>query len=111
MLKKLFQCIDEKDTVAFIDFLAPDGVFRFGNQPAVSGKEHITGYITAFFDSIRAIKHDVVDSWQIDNTIICQGFVTYTYHDGNTLTVPFANILKCSGNKIHEYLIFVDNKL
>lgn len=110
MVKTLFLSIDTKNIKDFADFLDDDSVFRFGNQPEVHGKANITGYVAAFFDSVHSLQHHITDTWQADDeTLICQGKVTYIRHDRSKLTVPFANILKYSGIKIREYLIFVDN--
>ena len=37
MIKALFDAIDARDIASFGRFLAPDCVFRFGNQPPVAG--------------------------------------------------------------------------
>lgn len=110
IIKELFSSIDAKDVECFSRFFAVDSIFRFGNQPQVQGQSHITEYVAAFFGSISALRHDVIETWQVaEDTIICQGQVTYTRHNATTLTVPFVNILKLSDAKIREYLIFVDN--
>jgi hypothetical protein len=40
--------------------------------------------------------------------VFVQGEVTYVKHDGSALTLPFVNCFKIRGEKIHEYLIYVD---
>ena len=37
------------------------------------------------------------------------GNVTYTRLDGSTLSVDFSNTFRLNGNKIKDYLIFIDN--
>ena len=39
LLDRLFKAIDSKDAAQFVSFLAEDGEFRFGNAPAVKGRE------------------------------------------------------------------------
>ncbi|NQU28740.1 MAG: nuclear transport factor 2 family protein [Candidatus Marinimicrobia bacterium] len=107
-VKTLFDSIDRQDNDAFQAFLADEIVFRFGNAESVNGKLAAGDLVKGFLESIKAISHDVLESWVEGNTVICHGRVTYTRHDSSTLTVPFANILKTNGRLISEYLIFVD---
>lgn len=108
LLTPLFQAIDARDAGAFADFLADDVVFRFGNAEAATGKDAVTRAVAGFFDSISRLHHEIHDAWAQGDTLICHGNVTYQRHDGSELTVPFANILKGSGDGIREYLIFAD---
>ena len=108
MISELFAAIDEKDVERFLSFLAPDCVFRFGNLAAVKGREEIEGFVTGFFDSITSLSHQIEDSWDTSDGLICHGRVFYTRKDGSILSVPFANIFKLDGSGIAEYLIFAD---
>lgn len=104
----LFSAIDRQDADAFAGFLAEDAVFHFGNLPAVEGRGAIRDFVAGFFQSIRAVSHTVIESWHAGDAVICRGEVAYTRHDGSTLTVPFANILKLAGERVRDYLIYVD---
>jgi limonene-1,2-epoxide hydrolase len=35
--------------------------------------------------------------------------VTYTRHNGSSLSVPFANVFELKGDKIASYRIYIDN--
>jgi len=107
-LQSLFNSIDNKDSTAFQQFLAPECTFRLGNLPAVTGRESIGKAVACFFDSLQSISHDIDRVWHTADSSICHGAVCYTRHDGSQLTVPFANILKREANLISEYLVFVD---
>jgi len=107
-IKQLFQSIDHRDTDAFLAFLSDDVVFRFGNATPVKGKAEVDPVVQDFFDSINALHHDVVETWQQGDAAICHGTVTYTRHDASTLCVPFANIFRLKEDVIREYLIYVD---
>jgi hypothetical protein len=105
----LFQVIDKKDIKAFSSFLDDNIIFRFGNMPVVNGKRSVTESVQGFYDSIRSLSHQVDNIWNDNNTVVCNGTVTYTRHDSGRLTVPFANIYKIGGdNLIKEYLIYAD---
>ncbi len=108
MLGTLFRAIDGKDADAFAALLAPDGEFRFGNLPPVCGRNAVREFVAGFFASIAALTHVVEASWQVGDDLICHGRVTYTRHDGSTLAVPFANMLRTSPAGYSRYLIFAD---
>jgi len=107
-LQQLFNAIDAKDTPRFLEFLTDDAVFRFGNQPLRRGKQDIGATVDAFFDSIEACHHEVVDRWAYPDHIICHGLVTYTRKDVTQVTLPFANVLTLRKDRINSYLIFAD---
>lgn len=104
----LFAAIDRQDADAFAGFVTEDACFVFGNLPAVTGRAAIRDFVAAFFGSIRAVSHRVPDVWQVGDTVICRGEVSYTRHDGSTLTVPFANVFRMEGDKVRDYRIYMD---
>jgi ketosteroid isomerase-like protein len=107
-IRDLFRCVDAKDSDGWIEFLAPDARFRFGNAAVVEGRTAIHEAITAFFASISELRHDLVDVWHHPDTVICRGEVIYTRLDGSTLSIPFVNVLKLDGGLIRDYLVYVD---
>ncbi len=107
-LEPLFAAIDRRDADTFATFLADDATFRFGNADGVVGRAAIREAVGGFFASIARLDHTIADAWALDGAVVVHGSVTYTRHDGGRLTVPFANVFKLQGEKIGEYLIFVD---
>jgi ketosteroid isomerase-like protein len=107
-ISQLFEAIDAKDADAFASFLTETAVFRYGSQQAVQGKEAIRGYVSAFFGSVEALRHQVIDTWEREDSMVCQGVVTYTRGDGRDVSVPFTNILRFEGDLIRDYLVYVD---
>lgn len=105
---RLFNAIDNADTETFVSFLSDDAVFRFGNMPAVEGKESIRQFLNNWFPTIKGLEHDQIEIWEADGGWIMNGRVTYTRHDSSQLSVYFANTFKMKGGKIKDYLIFVD---
>lgn len=108
-LDGLGKIIDAKDSKGFADYITENGSFRFGNWPPVIGREAIINAVDAFFASIKSSKHSVVKYWKDENSIVWQGEVLYTRLDGNQVTVNFVNIFNMSGDKIQDYLIYIDN--
>lgn len=109
MLNDLFAAIDAMDADRFAAFLAPDCVFRFGNLPAVEGRDAVRGFVAGFFGALGGIRHELVERIEAPGRIAMHGFVTYTRKDGSTLRVPFANVFRIEGGLVRDYLIFVDN--
>lgn len=107
-LNELFRKIDAKDTAGFLSFLTSDACFRFGNAPLLQGAQSIGEAVNAFFASIKTSQHRLLDTWSIDDTVICQGEVSYTRKDNSRLTLPFVNIFRMQGKHIDQYLIYVD---
>jgi limonene-1,2-epoxide hydrolase len=105
---KLFVSIDAMDTEAFLGFIAPDGEFRFGSAPPVRGREGIREAVGGFFSSIAAISHEVRRMVAEGNTVVCEGEVTYTRHDGSAVTLPFCNVFETDGGLISLYRIYID---
>lgn len=101
--------VDARDTQAFTGAFAADGVFRFGNAPALTGPQAIAEVVGGFFSAIGGVQHEVQEIWETSTATICRGQVNYTRLDGGELSVPFAVILKGSDGAISEYLIYVDN--
>jgi hypothetical protein len=105
----LFSSIDKFDTKSFITYLDDEANFKFGNMPVVKGKDAIFEFVAGFFQAINGIRHTNLESWELEGIRFINGTVTYTRLDGSTLTVNFANTFKLNGDKIKDYLIFIDN--
>jgi hypothetical protein len=105
---ELFRSIDAKDTRRFVGFLTEDGQFRFGNAPPALGRQAIASLLDGFFASIKSLSHDVAKTWTVPDHVICEGTVTYTRHDGSTLSVPFVDVFVMQGKLIKDYLIYID---
>ena len=107
-LQRLFAAIDARDAAAFVGFLAADAQFRFGAAPAVSGREAIAAAVTAFFESIAGLEHRVDMAMRDGDTLVCEGEVTYTRHDGSEVSLPFADVFEMQGEQIAAYKIYMD---
>lgn len=107
-VRDLLRCVDAKDSDGWLEFLAPDACFRFGNGAVVEGKSAIREAVTGFFTSISSLRHELAETWSHPDSVICRGEVTYTKLDGSTLTIPFVNVLKLDGSLIDDYLIYAD---
>lgn len=106
---RLFAVIDARDADAFVAFLTPDAEFRFGNAPAVHGREAIHAAVAGFFSVIGGCRHRLRGAWNGAGTAVCEGEVTYTRQDGSTVTIPFVNVFELEGERVASYRIYIDN--
>ncbi|MDO8662925.1 MAG: nuclear transport factor 2 family protein [Candidatus Omnitrophota bacterium] len=107
-IKNLFSKIDRMDSDGFSASLAQNASFRFANAPAVIGRENIRGAVSSFFTQIKGLRHRILETWECGNTVICEGEVTYTRHNGSALTLPFVDILRMEAELIADYRIYMD---
>ncbi len=104
----LFQTIDNKDAEGFASYLTDNSSFVFSNAAPVVGKDNIQAAVDGFFGSIKALSHEIEDCWKNENSLVCSGRVTYTRHNETQLSVPFVDIFYKDGEKIKDYLIYID---
>jgi ketosteroid isomerase-like protein len=107
-VRRLFAAVDAQDIETFLSFLRDDARFRFGNAPAVTGKDAIRAALAAFFASIRGLRHEIPHIWFPAETVICEGESTYTRTDGTTVTIPFVTVWRMRGDRIQDYRIYID---
>ncbi len=105
---KLFVSIDAMDMEGFLGFIAADAEFRFGSAPPVQGHAAIRAAVEGFFSSIAALSHELQRIVAQDDTVVCEGEVTYTRHDGSMITLPFCNVFETDGDLITLYRIYAD---
>ena len=108
-LEKIGQTIDAKDSAGFASYLTEDGIFRFGNQPDVVGRQATADYVAAFFGMIKSSKHEIVNIIEDKNVIVWEGKVTYTRLDERIVHVNFCNVFYMKNGLIGRYLIYIDN--
>lgn len=108
-LEHVSAIIDSKDAKKFSELITENGVFRFANAEEVRGRAAIEETVAAFFNMIKACKHEVLNYWQKENSIVWEGRVTYTRMDDKIVTINFANIFYMKGELIEKYYIFIDN--
>lgn len=108
LVSKVYQSIDSADAAKFASFIAPSGIFRFANIPAVKGNKAIQAFVADFFKSLNGIRHSDLESWSLEDVIFVNGTVKYTRHNDTLLELPFSCTWKMKDGLIDEYLIFID---
>ena len=107
-LDRLFRTIDSKDAEGFAAFLSDDSVFRFGNAPAVSGRDAVKDAVSGFFDTIDGLSHSVMHVWRDGASLVCEGEVCYRRLDGSDVVIPFVDVFEFDESLISSYKIYVD---
>ncbi len=108
LVDKVLERVDAMDVEGFLTFLADDARLRFGNGPAIAGKEQIGQAIGEFLGSIKALRHKILHIWSDPQAIVCQGEVSYTRRDESQISIPFVNIWEVQAELIKDYLIYID---
>jgi len=75
-LASVFKSIDNMDADAFVSYLTDDAVFRYGSHEAVSGRDAVRDYVANFFTLVRGLRHNVLDTWEGEDSVVVQGEVT-----------------------------------
>ncbi len=104
----MFAAIDAKDGAAFVSYLTKDAIFRFGSAPLVQGRDAIQAAVEGFFGTILGCAHEISNTFQCDDTIICEGEVTYQRHDESTVSLPFIDVLEYDHDLISHYKTYID---
>ncbi len=108
LLADLFASIDAKDADRFVSFLTPGGRFRFGSAPAAVGRDEVHAAVSGFFQSIQGLGHSIDKVFAGWDSLVTEGEVTYTRHDGSTITLPFVDVFEYEGDLISDYKIYMD---
>lgn len=102
---------DDVDHMRLDDWLArhtDDVVVKFGNNPPARGKEEVGGNIGYFWTLIGGLKHNFVNTYEVDGTTICELAVDYTRKDGSHVTVPCTSFLHRDGDLVDELRVYID---
>ena len=107
-MKELFTTVDAMDAVGFSKYFTEDARFRFGNAPTLTGREAIASSITDFFGALQGLRHEILDVWEVDDTVLSEVEVVYTRKDGTEVSLPAATIARCDGDLMSDYRIYMD---
>ncbi len=105
---EVFTVADRKDADGFGNIFAEDAVLRFGNAEPLRGRRAIVEAMENLFGAVAGIRHDVVNEWRVDDTVIVEVRVTYERLDGKAVTVPATSIWRVEDGLIHDKRICID---
>lgn len=104
-----FNDADKKDIDALAPWFGEKISVRFGNQPAIEGRDAVIETFRQFYSGIAGMKH-ARDTVIVDGDNICStATVTYTRLDGSNVSMPVASVLhRDAGGKLDKLNIFID---
>ena len=106
---EVYQSIDSADAKKFASCFTQNGIFRFANNPEVTGIAEVEAYVDGFFKSLKKVSHSNLEYWSTGEVIFVNGTVQYTRHNNTTLELPFSCTWKMEGHLIRQYLIYIDS--
>lgn len=105
-----FAEVDRMDPDGLLQWYAEDGAFRFASQPRVTGKPAIRQVLTAFYGSIRAMRHQKTGVW-VDTAAqsgVWEAEVAFTMPDGREVAVPAVSVLRLTDGLVHDFRFVMD---
>ena len=109
MRVSMFADIERMDAHAWAAHLAPDAVMRLGNAEPVCGRDRCREAMSAFYDRVDAVQHDLIEQWEHGEATIVEASVTYTRTDGAEVTLPVVTIYRTDAeNLISDYRVYTD---
>lgn len=102
------QALDAKDIEAYCRFYRSDAWFTFGNRPTFRGTKKIRAEVEQLLRAVESLKHEVCESWKVNDAVIFYGKVAYMKKNNATATLPYSVIAKVAQEKIYFYQIFID---
>lgn len=98
----------DTDIVAFFDFFTDETRFRMGNADVVIGKDQIMAWVGQYLGSVAGMRHEVLEEFYGEDTAALRVDVTYTMRSGSSFTLPAITRTRIRGDKVVEYLIYMD---
>lgn len=101
--------VDALDAEKVAAWFTDDGTVVFANHPPAVGRSAIKAAVGGFMSSIRGMKHDFRNVWEVGATAMFEANVTYIRQDGTVVVIPAATVLERRGDKIASCRIYVDH--
>lgn len=103
--------IDSMDATECVELFAENATLTFGNAEPMVGRDAIQAGTEAFFTSIAALRHRILNEWSVGRNTIAETAVTYGRHDGKQVTIPAVTIWRVRDDGlITDYRIFIDQE-
>ena len=107
--RDFFALVDTMDVATISALFAEDAQVAFGNSQPFVGIEQIRTGLSAVFDTIAGLRHDVVNEWSVGDDTIVEFKITYDRKDGQQVTIPCVTIFHVdAAGKIDAYRVYFD---
>jgi ketosteroid isomerase-like protein len=107
--RDVFATVDSMDVATITSLFAADSRVVFGNGQPLIGIDEIRAGITAFFETIAGLRHEIVNEWNVGDDAIVEFRVGYDRKDGQQVTIPCVTIFHAdAAGKIDAYRVYFD---
>ena len=107
--RNVFATVDSMDVDTITPLFAADSRVVFGNGQPLVGIDEIRTGITAFFDTIAGLRHEIVNEWNLGDDAIVEFKVSYDRKDGQQVTIPCVTIFHTDvAGTIDDYRVYFD---
>lgn len=96
------------DAARFASRLTPDATFQLGGNPAVIGREAIRATVEQTFAAFEKVEHTLRAAYELDDVLVYEADVHYTFRGGRRVQLPYVNVLRFSGDLVGSYRIYLD---
>jgi ketosteroid isomerase-like protein len=104
-----YRDVDALDADKVAAWFTDDATVVFANHPPAVGPSAIRAALGGFMSSIRGMKHEFRNVWEVGSTAMFEASVTYTSKDGTVVVIPAATVLERRGDKLTSCRIYVDH--
>ncbi|MGO9385309.1 MAG: nuclear transport factor 2 family protein [Mycobacterium sp.] len=107
--RDLFTTVDSMDVATIASLFAAEARVVFGNGQPLVGIDEIRSGITAFYDTIAGLRHEIVNEWNVGDDAIVEFRVSYDRKDGQQVTISCVTIFHTDTlGKIDNYRVYFD---
>jgi ketosteroid isomerase-like protein len=100
---------DRQDVSGLIELFAEDATMVFGNAEPLQGREAILAGNRGFLQTIKGLRHSLIEEWTVGTTTVAVTDITYTRRDDKEVTIPGVSIWRVGDyGLIADYRIFFD---
>jgi len=107
--ESIFALVDRQDVSGLIELFAEDATMVFGNGEPLLGREAILAGNNGFLQTIKGLRHSLIEEWTVGTTTVAVTDITYTRRDDKEVTIPGVSIWRVGEDGlITDYRVFFD---
>ncbi len=108
-IERYFKHCGDKDIDAAMEYWAPSGELRFGNEEPLIGRDAIAAKFREIVGLWAKETHTVLKHWELpDGHVIVELSVHFLRHDGHEATVRGVTICRVDGQRFLEQRTCLD---
>jgi len=108
ILERLFGAVNNRDLEAYLGCFTEDAEYQAANIPAVYGHKAIQEFGAKMIPNFKKVLHNIKNSWQKGDTVVCELDLVYHRNDGKVVTVPCLDIIRLKDGKVKSLKAYLD---